>query len=241
MIRLFLPPERLTSNRITITGDQARYLSLVLRVRPGDPLIIFDGLGNRYTCRIIEAHKKGVIAERIKKEIYSVESPLSITLAQGMPKGDRMDIIVQKSTELGVRRIIPLITERTQVRHTDKIERWKKIALSAAQQSGREKVPEVEAPLSFADFLNREKRYTGMIFSEEKKERNLKDVIDEFRDDIRDITILIGPEGGFSKNEVIAAIEKGFREVSLGPRILRTETASLVAIGIMQYEAGDLG
>lgn len=240
MIRLFLPPERLTSERIIITGDQARYLSLVLRVRPGESLTILDGLGNRYTCRIIEAHKKEVIAEKIKKELYSVESPLSITLAQGIPKGDRMDIIVQKSTELGVKRIIPLITERTQVRHTDRTERWKKIALSAAQQSGREKIPEVEPPLPFADFLKREEGYTGMIFSEEKKERNLKDVIDEFRD-IRDITILIGPEGGFSKNEVIAAIEKGFREVSLGPRILRTETASLVAIAILQYEAGDLG
>ncbi len=296
MIRLFLPPEQLSSAQIVITGEQARYLSLVLRVKPGDPLTIFDGLGFRYICKILQSHKKEVVAERIKKEPYSVESPVSITLAQGIPKSDKMDFIIQKSTELGIRKIIPLITERSQVRHTDKIERWGKIALNASQQSGRDKIPEIDEPKEFREFLNEsiirlqptnenentnnvipaearnrvvptgiQKKdwipgqarndlkeifptqnintktpYKGIIFSEEKKERNLKQVLNSFKN-TKNIIFLIGPEGGFSKEEVNSAVDRGFIEVSLGPRMLRTETAPIAAISIIQYELGDVG
>jgi 16S rRNA (uracil1498-N3)-methyltransferase len=250
MIRLFLPPEKLSSEQITITGDQARYLSLVLRVKPGDPITIFDGVGFKYTCKILAGHKKEVIVERLKKEEYSVESPVSIALAQGIPKGDKMDFIIQKSTELGIRKIIPLITERSQVRHTDKIARWQKIALSASQQSGRDKIPEIDSPVEFKDFLNSipplEKgdeggfHNKGIIFSEEHKNQDLKKVLSSFKD-VQQITLLIGPEGGFSKEEVTTAVKKGFIEASLGPRILRTETAPIAAITIIQYELGDVG
>jgi 16S rRNA (uracil1498-N3)-methyltransferase len=123
MIRIFLPPEQLSPEQIIITGDQARYLTSVLRVKPGESLTIFDGLGFKYSCRIIKCHKKEVVAKRIKKERYSAESSISITLAQGIAKGGRMDLIIQKSTELGVKKIIPLITERSQVRHTHKLDR----------------------------------------------------------------------------------------------------------------------
>ena len=139
MTRLFLPPEKLTVNQIIISGDQARYLSLVLRIKPGDSLIVFDGSGYRYICKVLQTHKKEVVIEKIKKEPYSAESPVSISLAQGLPKSDKMDLIVQKSTELGVSKIFPIITERSQIRHTEKVERWRKIALSASQQCGREK------------------------------------------------------------------------------------------------------
>jgi 16S rRNA (uracil1498-N3)-methyltransferase len=266
MIRLFLPPEKLSSEQITITDDQARYLSLVLRVKPGDPITIFDGLGFKYTCKILAVHKKEVIVEKIKKEEYSVESPVSIALAQGIPKGDKMNLIIQKSTELGIRKIIPLITERSQVRHTDKIVRWQKIALSASQQSGRDKIPEIDSPVEFKDFLNSipplRKGDTGgsttqsspplekgdeegfynkvIIFSEGHKNQDLKKVLSSFKD-VQQITLLIGPEGGFSKEEVTTAVKKGFIEASLGPRILRTETAPIAAISIIQYELGDLG
>jgi 16S rRNA (uracil1498-N3)-methyltransferase len=190
---------------------------------------------------------------------------------QGIPKGDKMDFIVQKSTELGVKKIVPLITERSQVRHTEKVERWRKIALSASQQSGRERVPEIKETVTFEEFmrshnapltpLNRgelsptlEKglgsrcrealqREAGgfleIIFSEEQKEWNLKKILGDFKN-AQNITLLIGPEGGFSQNEVTSAIEKGFIEASLGPRILRTETAALAAISIIQHELGDM-
>jgi 16S rRNA (uracil1498-N3)-methyltransferase len=184
-----------------------------------------------------------------------------------------MDFIVQKSTELGVRRIIPLITERSQIRHTGKIDRWRKIALSASQQSGRDKIPEIDKPISFRNFIKnqidkiippfskrRQAAITGgkekstlsppwekggeggflnIIFSEEHKDRNLKKVLTSFKE-IKNITLLIGPEGGFSKDEVTTAVERGFIETSLGPRILRTETAPITAISIIQYELGDV-
>jgi 16S rRNA (uracil1498-N3)-methyltransferase len=251
MIRIFLPPEQLSPEQIIITGDQARYLTSVLRVKPGESLTIFDGLGFKYSCRIIKCHKKEVVAKRIKKERYSAESSISITLAQGIAKGGRMDLIIQKSTELGVKKIIPLITERSQVRHTHKLDRWKKIALSASQQSGRDKIPEIEEPVDIRSFFSRQFPFvekgdkggfynSGIIFSEENKERNLKGVLRAFNNS-QQLTILVGPEGGFSKEEVTAAVENGFIEASLGPRILRTETAPITAISIIQYEIGDVG
>ena len=247
----------MVSEQINITGDQARYLSLVLRVKPGDPLLIFDGLGYRYECKILNIHKKEVVAEIVNKSPYSVESPISITLAQGLAKGTKMDLIIQKSTELGVNKIIPIINERSQVKHTEKTERWRKIALSASQQSGRDKIPDIYEPVDFEEFLfnqTQEKKQLslpmekggknffdqGIIFSEHKQARNLKEVLAALKG-AGDITILIGPEGGFTKEEVNIAVRKGFIETSLGPRILRTETAPMTAISIIQYVLGDIG
>ncbi len=246
MTRIFLPPELLFAKQITITGDQARYLSLVLRVKPGDQLIIFDGSGFKYDCTILKSHKKEIIAEKINKEPYSVESPISITLAQGIAKGEKMDFIIQKSTELGVSKVVPLITEHSEIRHTEKLQRWRKIALSASQQSGRDMIPEICEPLGYNEFLispladGRGYEFSGITFSEEYKERNLKQVLSGFRE-TKQITILVGPEGGFAKDEVTEAVEKGFIKASLGPRILRTETAPIAAISIIQYELGDVG
>ena len=258
MTRLFLPPEKLTLNQIIISGDQARYLSLVLRIKPGDSLIVFDGSGYRYICKVLQTHKKEVVVEMIKKQPYSAESPVSISLAQGLPKSDKMDLIVQKSTELGVSKIFPIITERSQIKHTEKVVRWRKIALSASQQCGREKITEIKEPVEFAKFLsglhivNEDNNaanvipekvgtsHLNIIFSEEQKEINLKKVLKDFKAST-DIVLLIGPEGGFSGEEVSAAVEKGFIEASLGPRVLRTETAPIAAISIIQYELGDMG
>ena len=280
MIRLFLSPEELASQEIIIHGENAHYLSSVLRVKPEDAITIFDGTGYRYICSVVHCRKKEVVIEKIKKEPYSAESPVSITLAQGIPKGDKMDFIVQKSTEIGVKKIIPLITERSQVKHTFRSERWRKIALSASQQSGREKIPDIDEPITFENFLKKNEFYhpplhplpsreetsdaashlcgqdslipsplagegkgegqIGIIFSEEQKEQNLKKILNSFKE-ITTIILLIGPEGGFSNTETKMAVEKGFMTASLGPRILRTETAALSAISIIQYELGDMG
>lgn len=250
MTRLFLPPEILQSEKIIITGDQARYLSVVLRVSPGERITLFDGEGFRYECKIIQSHKKEVVAERLSKEPYSVESPVSIILGQGLPKADKMDLIVEKATELGVRSIIPLITEYSQVRHTEKAERWRKIALSASQQSGRNRIPDILDPIGFLEYLTRISAplketegvptLSGIIFSEEKEGINCKEILSGLRG-IKNMVVLIGPEGGFSKKELSSAVRYGFTEVSLGPRILRTETAPIAALSIIQYEIGDMG
>lgn len=259
MIRIFLPPENLISEQILITGDHARHLSLVLRVKPGEPLIIFDGSGYKYFCKILQVHKKEIVVEKVKKEPCYAESPVSITLAQGIAKGEKMDLIIQKATELGVSRIIPLITERSEVRHTEKVGRWRKIALSASEQSGREKITEIKEVVSIEEFLENtpltplergkqfpllkkedEGGFLKIIFSEEHDERNLKKLLLDHKD-AKNILILVGPEGGFSEEEISAAVQNDFLKVSLGPRILRTETAPLAAISIIQYELGDMG
>ncbi|RJQ43941.1 MAG: 16S rRNA (uracil(1498)-N(3))-methyltransferase [Nitrospiraceae bacterium] len=245
MIRIFLPPDTLSTDKITITGDQARHLSVVLRTAPSDHLIIFDGTGFKYTCNVLEVHKKEVIVEKIKKEFHSAESPLSITLAQGLPKSDKMDLIVQKSTELGVTQIIPLITERSQIRHTGKVERWQKIALSASQQCGRAQIPVIAYPISMEHYLREhlpveQFPQAHIIFSEAYSGNHLKEILTGFKG-VGAISLLVGPEGGFSKEEITSAVKKGFIEASLGPRILRTETAPITAISIIQYELGDIG
>ncbi len=240
MIRLFLPPEQLVSKEIIIADEQARYLSLVMRVQPGDPVIIFDGQGNKYTCKVLSSRKKETLVYQVKRDPYSAESPVAITLAQGIPKGSKMDFIIQKSTELGIKRIVPILTERSEIKRTSKVDRWRKIALSASQQSGREKIPDVSIPVHYHDFLNKHTIRHSIILSEDEKELSLKKVLKNILG-AAELVILVGPEGGFSKDEVSAAVEKGFISISLGPRILRTETAPITALSILQYELGGLG
>jgi 16S rRNA (uracil1498-N3)-methyltransferase len=248
MTRLFLTPERLSSKEIKITDEEARYLISVLRSKPGDMLTVLDGPGKKkHLCRISFIGKKEVIAEKIIEEPFSSESPLSITLAQGIPKGSKMDIIIQKTTELGVSRIIPLITRYSQVRRTGKRDRWMKIALQASRQSGREKIPEVLEPVGLDDFIEQinptaipSGGFKGLILSEDEKVINLKKVLKGLQR-TGEIVILIGPEGGFSDDELKSALQKGFISASLGPRILRTETAPIAAVSIIQYELGDIG
>ncbi len=245
MTRIFVPPEAIKSETITLTNDQSRYLALVLRAQPGDTIIIMDGQGCKYDCKLLSVHKKEIVAAILSKAAYSIESPLSITLAQGIVKADKMNFIIQKSTELGVNRIIPLVTERTQVRKTDKIIRWRKIAQSASQQCGRDKVPGIDEPIKFEHYLSSLSQETGpsvsarLIFSEGVSERNLKKTMSCFGN-ILQLIIMVGPEGGFSEQEVSFAIKQGFSAVSLGPRILRAETAPLSAMSIIQYELGDM-
>jgi len=240
MVRLFLPPEGLAGKEIRITDENARYLSSVLRIRKGELLVVFDGAGHRYLCRVSNVRRRAVIVEKLKEETYSVESPLRVTIAQGIPKGERMDLIIQKSTELGVKRLIPLITMRSQVRHTDRIDRWRRIATLASQQSGRETIPVIESPVDFDEFIQRSNSYKGIIFYEGERQRGLRDVLRGFNAE-DEIFLLVGPEGGFSGQEVEQSIRKGFITASLGPRILRTETAAIIAMGLIQYELGDMG
>ncbi len=241
MTRIFLSPEDISSDILTITGDQARHLALVLRLKPSDMVSVLNGTGYEYECRIISSHKKEIRAEVLSKTPYSAESPVSITIVQGISKGERMDIAVQKSTELGATRFIPVTTERTQVKKTQKVERWRKIALSAAQQSGRDKLLDIDEPVSLEEYLSTQVTPSAnIILFEEHRDRNLKQILKSL-DGVKQITVLIGPEGGFTKDEVAAAEEKGFIRASLGPRILRTETAPITVLSIIQYELGDMG
>jgi 16S rRNA (uracil1498-N3)-methyltransferase len=259
MPKIFISNPSIKEDRISITGDKARYLSTVLRCKKGSELIVFDGVGNGLKTNILKADRKEIIAEVLENFAYNIESPLNLILVQGLPKGQKMDLIVQKTTELGVKEIMPLITERSQARETRKVERWQKIAEEASRQSGRSVVPVIHKPREFEQFLSgvqlegkgdRETRrhgeLKGFIFWEEGgmplKEASLRVSSSSFyRFPDSPVYFLIGPEGGFAKEEVFFAEEKGFIVTSLGKRILKAETAAISAITLIQFLLGDMG
>ncbi|HEX3845244.1 MAG TPA: 16S rRNA (uracil(1498)-N(3))-methyltransferase [Steroidobacteraceae bacterium] len=227
--------------RHTIEGDAANHITRVLRLRPGDPLTLFDGRGGEHEARVGGFRKGAVIVEVGDRSAAAVESPLSLTLAQGVSRGERMDWVVQKATELGVTRIVPVLTERTLVKldakqGERKLLHWQGIATAACEQSGRDRIPSVDVPLTLAAFLGGvDTRATRVLLSPAARLR----VADLLRPE-GDVVALIGPEGGLAEAEQQAALEAGFVAVRLGPRVLRTETAAVAALTLLQHHFGDL-
>ncbi|MEW6109143.1 MAG: 16S rRNA (uracil(1498)-N(3))-methyltransferase [Nitrospirota bacterium] len=241
MPRIFIPDIIPGKDQIKISDEKARYLRTVLRCKTGDQIIVNDDKGNSYTARITGATGKEITAEIIEKIFPNPESFLNITFLQGILKGDRMDLVIQKATELGVMEIIPVVTERSQIRETKKLPRWRKIAEEASKQSGRTAIPVVHEVMNFQKLFSGSDtiKDTGIIFWEKGGE-SLTDVFGALGD-IDRIKLFTGPEGGFSEKEVNIASERGFKVATLGKRILRAETAAIAALSIVQYELGDLG
>jgi 16S rRNA (uracil1498-N3)-methyltransferase len=259
MSRIYLPITHIKENRISVTGEKARYLATVVRCKNGDELVVFDGKGNCLRTKILKADRREVVVEIMEKFSCDTESPLNIILVQGLLKGQKMDIVIQKTTELGVKEIMPVITVRSQPRETRKVARWRKIAEEASRQSGRSIIPLVHEPIEFNQFFGemgqlkgKGKTETlesveiiGLIFWEEEG-RSLKELAHKISSPIYQFTdspihLLIGPEGGFTREEVTLAEGKGFFITSLGKRILRSETAAISAITLLQFLLGDLG
>ncbi|HMK49974.1 MAG TPA: 16S rRNA (uracil(1498)-N(3))-methyltransferase [Thermodesulfovibrionales bacterium] len=248
MPRIYVPD--VEGNKISITSDKARYLTTVLRCKSGDDLQILDGTGYCYRTVIAKADKKEVVAEVLEKFPFDLESPVNIVLVQSLLKGEKMDMVVQKATELGVKDIVPVITERSQLRETRKTGRWQKIAAEASRQSGRTLVPLVKEPAEFLSFIEtvgrpgpetpEQREPGGFIFYEEEGERLSQAVLTTCSQS-SSLLLVVGPEGGFTKPEVEAAREIGLRVVSLGKRILRAETAAIAAVALVQHLLGDLG
>jgi len=234
---LFLPEKLAEGRTITITGGQAHHVSDVLRLKPGDNVYILDGRGFRCLAEILETRRTTVMVKAGRPEELFTESPLKLILAQAVLKGDKMDMVVRKATELGCFSLVPVISERCQVRRSSRSDRWRKIAESASAQSGRAIIPEVSEPVALKDFLGGY-RGTGIICWENEAE-GLRKVLGSVKNEM--ITVLTGPEGGFSAEEVRQAEEAGFVRASLGPRILRAETAAVIAAALVQYELGDIG
>ena len=244
MPRIFLPLEG-RPETIHIAGEKARYLINVLRSHVGDEIMVLDGKGSSYSAEITSIKKKELLA-RVNRVIpYDAESKINIILIQGLLKGEKMDLIIQKTTELGVNDIVPVATERSQLRETRKAPRWKKIAEDASRQCGRPHVPKIHDLLPFQELFApsspcaqyfRESR--GLLFWEEggMKLTEAKDVLGG----CRSLMISIGPEGGFTKEEARMAQSRGFLITSMGNRILRAETAAIAATALVQYVWGDL-
>ncbi|WP_041589418.1 16S rRNA (uracil(1498)-N(3))-methyltransferase [Thermoanaerobacterium thermosaccharolyticum] len=245
MRKFFVKNEDIKDGIARINGDDAHHIINVLRFKIGTKLIISNGK-NQYIVTILDIENSSVILKIIEEYNQVVESPINITLYQGLPKSDKMDLIIQKCTEIGIKKIVPVETEFSTIKIKEKniynkINRWKKISLEASKQSGRSIVPDVLVPVGFKDALESLNEFDLCLIPYEKETNmRLKDVLKK-NFDAKNICVFIGPEGGFSENEIMAAIEYGAIPVTLGPRILRTETAGIVTSSIILYELGDLG
>jgi 16S rRNA (uracil1498-N3)-methyltransferase len=241
MPRIFLLDSEVRPGVITLTHEKARYLSTVLRCKAGDPLTVKDNRGGAYTATIIGIGKKEVKVEILQRLQLNTESPLGISLLQSLLKGEKMDFVIQKATELGVKEIRPVLTERSQVIETRKLPRWRKIAEEASRQCGRDIIPLIHEPVDFSSLFGGVSRPSGdgIIFWEKGGEA-LSEALTRFSG-CSAISLVTGPEGGFSENEMRQACACGFVAATLGKRILRAETAAIAAVSIAQFALGDLG
>jgi len=236
--RLYLPSIPKGKRIVRIAGDEARYLMRVLRMKAGDELSVFDSAGAHFRAIIREAGRNGVVAELAEALPPAGEPARPLVLLQGVLKGEKMDFVVQKAAELGVSEVVPLITERSQVRETRKGDRWRKIAVEASRQSFRTSVAGIREPVAFEDFFAGRSSAEGFIFWEEGGAR-LRGA--RLSPSSKPLVVAVGPEGGFTPREVELARAKGLEVKTLGKRILRAETAALAAVSIVQFMLGEMG
>lgn len=243
MNRFFVDdPGAFSDRSVVITGEDVNHVKNVLRLKENDELIVSDGRGRDYHCRI-----SGITNEEVVADICDIcdnfsELSTEITLFQGFPKGDKMELIIQKTVELGVTRIVPVMTKRTVVKLDDKkakkkMERYNMIAESAAKQSGRGMIPEVTMPVSFAEAVSMAEKLDMNIIPYEEAEgvEYSRNIIKNIKGK-KSLGIFIGPEGGFAREEVEKALDAGASAITLGHRILRTETAGMAVISIIMFE-----
>jgi 16S rRNA (uracil1498-N3)-methyltransferase len=238
--RIFHDGEIQLNNNVTLEGDAANHVGRVLRMQPGQELILFNGSGFDFHAEIIEVSKKSVIVHITNETKVDNESPLSIHLAQGISRGDKMDFTIQKSVELGITDITPIFTERCGVKLTGdrlakKHQQWQKIAISACEQSGRAIVPTIHPPCQLTEFLQQETTQLRLNLHP-KASTSVKGIT------VPDsgVRFIIGPEGGLNDQEIEQTNNAGYQDVLLGPRVLRTETAALTLLTALQVQFGDL-
>jgi 16S rRNA (uracil1498-N3)-methyltransferase len=241
--------------RVRLAPEEARHLRDVLRLKAGDEAFVFDGEGGEYRCVVAEGEgggRRGALALEVRERVEPLrpESPLRLTLGVALLKGEKFDLVVQKATELGVGRIVPVVTKRADVRLHEvgdgakRVGRWQRLALEAAKQSGRARVPIVDAPLAFrsvvAAFAVEASAGARMLFAE-RSGRGLNEAIEELRGARPNSVIaLVGSEGGWEDEELSAAADAGWSIVTLGGRTLRAETAAIAVAVLLQHRFGDL-
>ncbi|MGB9628388.1 MAG: 16S rRNA (uracil(1498)-N(3))-methyltransferase [Thermodesulfobacteriota bacterium] len=244
MKRFYVSQLQIEKGVTKVEGSEARHIRKILRLKPGDEVILFNGSTQQYLGTIIEDHSNSVTI-RIQKILPSQsESPLEVTLAQSLLKGEKMDYLIQKATELGVRRVIPFLSSRSIPRLDEsqlfrRQQRWEKIAIEASKQCGRGIIPSVDPLQDYSNLLKNAPNEALRLLLWEKEGVRLKDFLRGLTEK-KEVFFVVGPEGGLSKEEVIQAEQFGFIPVFLGERILRAETVSLCILSILQYEWGDL-
>ena len=240
-LRFFSPVDLQLGANVKLSDDAAAHATRALRLNVGDDIQLFNGDGHDYACELISVKKNEVIAKVNSSQICKSESPLNITLLQGISSGDRMDYSIQKAVELGVKQIQPIATERSVVklsaaRVEKRLEHWQNVVISACEQCGRATIPQVLAPTNLANWLstNSASTATRILLNPIGAKR-----LAELDKPGGEIQLLIGAEGGLTLAEINLAISQGFQSVILGPRILRTETAGPTAIATLQGLWGD--
>ena len=241
--RFFVEGVHAVGDRVAFAPDDARKLATVLRKRSGDRVQVVDSGGIAYaaTLELSGPDVGATLDERLDRG--EIEAAIRVTVAQGVPKGQKMDLVIEKATELGAHAIVPVRTARVIGHDTSpaKVERWRRIAKSAAQQSGRLHVPHVADVQDWSALLATFSRYDRVYVPWELAEpAPLRDVFERDLAGVRDVLVVIGPEGGFAAEEVASTRDAGARAISLGRRILRTETAALVVLSALLYARGEL-
>jgi 16S rRNA (uracil1498-N3)-methyltransferase len=251
LTRVYVEAKLTSGGLVDLPPDTASHLAKVLRARPGDELILFNGDGREFNGAVETVRGSRVLASVAESRPVDRESPVAITLLQCVPRGDRMDFIVQKATELGVARIVPVLSQRCVVRldksqAESKAVHWRAVAVSACEQCGRNRLPIIEAAQPLLNYLGESKPDTAglrLVFEPQSEPhapasggepRATSDIA------VVDVQIAIGPEGGFASDELEAFRVAGFSQVGLGPRILRTETAAIAAVVWLQVRLGDM-
>jgi 16S rRNA (uracil1498-N3)-methyltransferase len=240
-MRIFVPPADIAQRiAVRLSDEKAHHVLTVTRAIKGTALTVFDGNGRSYQATIADVRKKAVFIDIGEEVANDTELSHHFVLCAAILKGEKMDLVVQKATELGVMEIQPLVSERTIVKETRRLDRWRKIAEESCEQCGRTKLPVIHEPVALKDYFVRNASLSGFIFWEEgglplaeaqrsvSKGRSLADTG-------LPVHVVIGPEGGMTRTEVELAAEKGLIVTTLGRRILRAETAAIVAIGLAQY------
>jgi 16S rRNA (uracil1498-N3)-methyltransferase len=249
--RFYAPPSAFNSNAdgVTLASDEARHLRDVLRLKVGDEVYVFNGAGKEFHCTVEES-RRDTAQLKVISEVAPArsESPLQLTLAVALLKGEKFDLVVQKATELGVARVVPVVTKLADIRLRDesdaakRVARWQRIALEAAKQSGRAVVPEIAVPVTFESFVvtfGHEPKMSCLLFSERDGESIIA-TKERLPTNVSTLTALVGSEGGWTNEELAAAREAGWSIVTLGGRVLRAETAAITVAVLLQHLAGDL-
>ena len=244
--RFFVEEIRADNGTCIISGPEAKHIANVLRMKAGDRFILMDGRGSRFQAVIESASSKGVRAVLEKPLPKPPPSPVHITLCQALTKSRAMDYLLQKTSELGVDRVVPFYSERTTVRYkkerlVNKMRHWREIAISAAKQCGRGIPTQIEPPSSFRELMERWRGEVALkvVLWEEEGAKDLKGLL-KLSPSADNFVGMIGPEGGFTEEEINIARNSGFIVASLGHRILRADTAAITTVAIVQYELGDL-
>ncbi|OHW62555.1 ribosomal RNA small subunit methyltransferase E [Andreesenia angusta] len=246
MHRFFVDRSQISGEVVTISGEDLKHIKNVLRLKEGEEVSICDGEENDYVAVIESIDSQEVLLSIVESFKSKGEAPIKLKLYQGLPKGDKMELIVQKCTELGVSEIVPMATKRAVVKLSDekkiakKLERWQKIAEEAAKQSKRGRIPLVDRLVTLKEAVSElgEDELALMLY-ESERENSLKKALRGY--DGKNVSVFVGPEGGFEESEAEMLKAAGAKVVSLGNRILRTETAGLAASAVIMYELGDLG